>query len=170
MRRKALLNCFRGWFVGGRGDVYIGRRVEVAKGRRRVYGQSLVEFALICPVFVMMVMGVVDLGRVFYTYEALANASREGARYCALHAHDLYASNQSSATSSRVLDEVNGTVANVSVFGSAVGQPACDTAISSGSLVTVSAQATFTPITPIIANLFPGGTITITASASMMMQ
>jgi len=170
MRRKALLNCFRGWFVGGCGDVSIGRRVAVAKGRRRVYGQSLVEFALICPVFVMMVMGVVDFGRVFYTYEALANATREGARYCALHAHDTWASNQSSATSSRVIGELNGTVATPSVYGSAVGQPACDTAIASGSTVTVSASTTFTPITPLIANLSPGGTINVTASATMLMQ
>ena len=137
----------------------------------RVYGQSLVELSLILPVFVMMVMGVVDLGRVFYTYEALANAAREGARYCALHGYDPYQTNVSLGTSDRVLNELGSTVSGVSVTGSP-GSSVCDTsAIEEGNTLTVSASATFTPITPLIAAFFPNHTsVTLTASASMVMQ
>jgi Flp pilus assembly protein TadG len=43
-------------------------------------GQSLVEFALVLPLLVMVVFGVLELGRVFFAYIAITNASREGAR------------------------------------------------------------------------------------------
>jgi hypothetical protein len=47
--------------------------------------QSLVEFAILLPVFILIVLGIFDLGRVIYTYSALHNAAREGARYGIIH-------------------------------------------------------------------------------------
>jgi Flp pilus assembly protein TadG len=44
-------------------------------------GQSLVEFALSSVVLLLLVGGVVDIGRAIYLTEALANAAREGARH-----------------------------------------------------------------------------------------
>lgn len=44
-------------------------------------GQGLVEFALVLPVFFLVVFAVIDLGRVIWANDALANAAREGARY-----------------------------------------------------------------------------------------
>lgn len=43
-------------------------------------GQTLVEFALIIPIFILLLMGVLDLGRAVYAYHTLNNAAREGAR------------------------------------------------------------------------------------------
>jgi Flp pilus assembly protein TadG len=43
-------------------------------------GQSMIEFALILPLFVLIVIGVFDLGRAFFAYIAISNAAREGAR------------------------------------------------------------------------------------------
>jgi Flp pilus assembly protein TadG len=43
-------------------------------------GQSLVEFALILPIFVLLLVGVFDLGRAFFSYIAITNAAREGTR------------------------------------------------------------------------------------------
>jgi len=48
-------------------------------------GQSLVEFAILLPVFLIIVLGIFDLGRVIYDYSALHNAAREGARYGAVN-------------------------------------------------------------------------------------
>lgn len=48
---------------------------------RRQKGQSLVEAALILPILLLLLVGVVDLGRAMSTKIALTNASREGARY-----------------------------------------------------------------------------------------
>lgn len=46
-------------------------------GRR---GQALVEFALILPIFILVVMGIFDLGRAVYGFNTVNNAAREGAR------------------------------------------------------------------------------------------
>lgn len=43
-------------------------------------GQTLVEFALILPVFILLLVGVFDFGRAIYAYNTVLNASREGAR------------------------------------------------------------------------------------------
>jgi Flp pilus assembly protein TadG len=44
-------------------------------------GQSLVEFALSSVVLLLLVGGLVDIGRAVYISEALSNAAREGARH-----------------------------------------------------------------------------------------
>ena len=44
-------------------------------------GQSLVEFALSSVVLLLLVGGLVDIGRAIYIGEALSNATREGARH-----------------------------------------------------------------------------------------
>src|SRR5216110_1565284 len=49
----------------------------------RSRGQSLVEFALILPLFLVFVAACLDLGRVFYANISLNNAAREGAMQAA---------------------------------------------------------------------------------------
>jgi Flp pilus assembly protein TadG len=44
-------------------------------------GQSLVEFALVFPIFLLLLFGLIDIGRFVYTANALNQAAREGARY-----------------------------------------------------------------------------------------
>ena len=57
---------------------YLSRRVR-HQGER---GASLVETALILTfVLLPLLVGMVDLGAAFYSYIAITNASREGARY-----------------------------------------------------------------------------------------
>jgi Flp pilus assembly protein TadG len=46
----------------------------------RVTGQATVEFALASLVFLLIVFGTIDFGRVAFTYSQLDNAVREGAR------------------------------------------------------------------------------------------
>lgn len=49
--------------------------------RRRSAGQALVETALILPLFLTLVMGVVDMGRAVWATTSLNSAAREAARY-----------------------------------------------------------------------------------------
>src|SRR5215207_1881996 len=49
--------------------------------RDRTRGQSLVEFALVIPILLMIFAGAADLGRIFYTYVAIENAAKEGVLY-----------------------------------------------------------------------------------------
>ncbi len=56
---------------------------------RRTTGQSLVEFALLLPVLLLLLVGVFDLGRAFHALITLNNAGREAARYGTLHRTNL---------------------------------------------------------------------------------
>jgi len=50
------------------------------RGPRGTRGQSLVEFALILPVFVVILVGIFDGGRLVFAYNGVNNAAREGGR------------------------------------------------------------------------------------------
>src|SRR3954451_20440555 len=43
-------------------------------------GQALVEFALVLPILLLMIFGIVDAGRLIFTYNTISNAARDGAR------------------------------------------------------------------------------------------
>lgn len=47
------------------------------RGRR---GQALVEFALVFPVFMLIIVALFDVGRAVYAYNTITNAAREAAR------------------------------------------------------------------------------------------
>ena len=53
---------------------------------RRENGQSLVEMALSMTLLLILLAGVVDLGRAFFTFIALRDAAQEGASYAAVYA------------------------------------------------------------------------------------
>jgi Flp pilus assembly protein TadG len=42
--------------------------------------QALIEFALISPVLLLLVFGIIDIGRAVFYYDTLSHAAREGAR------------------------------------------------------------------------------------------
>jgi hypothetical protein len=52
--------------------------LETVAERRR--GQAVVEFALVLPVLILLLLGTVEFGRFFDTYLSLQHAAREGAR------------------------------------------------------------------------------------------
>ncbi|HET9083769.1 MAG TPA: TadE family protein, partial [Candidatus Limnocylindrales bacterium] len=43
-------------------------------------GQALLEFALVLPIFILLLVAIFDLGRAVFAYNTLTNAAREGAR------------------------------------------------------------------------------------------
>jgi Flp pilus assembly protein TadG len=48
-------------------------------------GQAMVEFALVIPVFILLLVGLFDFGRVIWVNDTLATAAREAARYAIVH-------------------------------------------------------------------------------------
>lgn len=62
--------------------------MSTANGRpRRTHferGAAAVEMALVLPLLLLVVGGIIDFGRMFYTQEILTNAAREGARMVAV--------------------------------------------------------------------------------------
>lgn len=47
--------------------------------------QALVEFALVAPIFFLILFGIIDFGRYVYYTQILNNAAREGTRYAIVH-------------------------------------------------------------------------------------
>ena len=47
-------------------------------------GAELIEFALVFPLLLLVVMGIIDFGFLFQRYEVVTNAAREGARVAVL--------------------------------------------------------------------------------------
>jgi Flp pilus assembly protein TadG len=95
--------------------------------KRRSGGQSLVEFALVLPVFLLLLGGIIDFGFMFYSRITVINAAREGAR-SAVTAIDNPTSIPSLVTSS-VTASASGLVpADLSDTATCVGltQVSCD--------------------------------------------
>lgn len=55
---------------------------KVVKDKR---GQSLVEFALVLPVIIFLLMAIMEGGRIFSAYVELQSVARDGARYASIH-------------------------------------------------------------------------------------
>src|SRR5687768_1788226 len=65
--------------------------VQMSSRRSRLVserGQALIEFALIFPLLLLVMLGIVDFGFLFQRYEVLTNATREGARIAVLPGYD----------------------------------------------------------------------------------
>lgn len=45
----------------------------------------MAEFAVVAGLFFMVIIGIIEFGRLFYTHNALTDATRRGARYAVLH-------------------------------------------------------------------------------------
>jgi Flp pilus assembly protein TadG len=104
-----------------------GKRIERATACRRAgfcvsrAGQSLVEFALMLPFLVLLLVGVIDLGRIYFSYMTIVNAAREGARYGAAHPPASTAEVCATGTTTdpilrRVLEESAGSGVNTATM------------------------------------------------------
>jgi PKD repeat protein len=135
-----------------------------------VLGQSTVEFALILPLFLMLVVIALDFGRLFFSYIQLTNAAREATAYAAGNPTDT------TGITARAAQEVNaqgqwgeGALTVTAACADQLGFPidCADSAAGSGTgnTVTVTASEPFTFLTPLIGSFF-GGSLDLNASAS----
>jgi Flp pilus assembly protein TadG len=163
--------------------------VSRRKGGR---GQSLVEFAIVIPVFLFLLFGLIDVVRLVYLNSTLSQAAREGARtgsveasyrgsdddgcgqlggpVCPANDSALVSSIQSAAN--RMMTPF-GTVGTLYIScvaddgtpptGNWTSANTCSNN-SPGSVISVRVTANFTPITPLLGQLL--GT-TLSGSATM---
>jgi Flp pilus assembly protein TadG len=122
-------------------------------------GQSLVEFALIIPLLLLLVMGTVDFGRVFYIKIALQSAAREGAYYLSYNPTDASFTN----TKQAIKNEANNL--GVQVNDADININGCSPCVS-GSPVQVIVRQT---VNLMIFN-FMTGPLNLTSQARMMVQ
>ena len=121
-------------------------------------GAATVEFALFSMFLVLIVCGIVDLGRGFYTAIALNDAVQEGAMFAAF-TDDVAGTDLTAADiEARVVSSTSSPQLSVDdVTVSCVSQAR---AKQSGSRVTVELDHTLDLITPVISDWF-GGSITL---------
>jgi Flp pilus assembly protein TadG len=119
--------------------------VSRARPPRADGGQALVEFSLAIMVFLVMVIGIFDVGRGIYTYNGVAEAAREIARITSTHLGSPV------GTSAETIDRVNvqrgltpgmqnPTISCVDLYGAA-------TTCGSGDYVRVVVTAPYQPLT-----------------------
>jgi Flp pilus assembly protein TadG len=125
-------------------------------------GAAAVEFALVLPVVLLLVLGIVDFGRMLDWQIKLSGAAREGARWVALGQGD---------PTNRVRT-ATGDAGSASV---AVAYTACPSPPPTGASsvnTTVTATRAYTLLTPLrtISGLFGGGlpaSVTLTGTGVM---
>jgi Flp pilus assembly protein TadG len=105
--------------------------------------QALMEAALILPLLLILILGAVDFGRLYYTKIVLTNAAREGANYFATNQEcktSCTFSNCSAGLKAVVVEA--GASSGVTVVASEITLPSvCATPGNSGS-VTVTKSVT----------------------------
>ncbi len=139
-----------------------------AHHRNRSLGQSLVEFALILPIFLLFFAAALDLGRVFYANITLNNAAREGAFQAAL-TPELYVADQpcNQATNRVVCRIQNETTGSMITIAPTDIDMTCSAGCveGAGSLVTVDVRGKFRLITPLLSMVFGGQELNLSSSA-----
>jgi Flp pilus assembly protein TadG len=64
------------------------RRFAMNRGARHIRGQGLVEFALVLPLFIVLLFGIVEFGRAWMTKNVITGAAREAVRRYAVAPYD----------------------------------------------------------------------------------
>jgi Flp pilus assembly protein TadG len=97
----------------------------VVRGER---GVTLVEFALILPLFMMLVLGMVTGGHAYFRKISITDAVREGARYGVTYPADLgNLSAWQNAVKARVVEASGGELKTADVCAELVKAPDADT-------------------------------------------
>lgn len=127
------------------------------KHRKAEKGQSLLEFALIVPILLIILAGVLDLGRLYYAYVAVTDAAAEGASYAAIHpqANERAEVLQRAQEASGALVQIDPTMVQVDCPAVAAGAP-----------ITVTVSYSFTVATPLLNVIVPSGELRLRAVAS----
>ena len=130
------------------------------------------EFALALPIFLLLLVGLFDIGRAVFSYNTLTNAAREGARMAIVN-QDVPTIVQRAKNQSAIV-ELNDPSVVVGFYQMAAdGTPnltePCNL-VAVGCLAVVSFEATYQPMTPIISSfLFPSG-VTFSAKSVLSIE
>jgi Flp pilus assembly protein TadG len=133
-------------------------------------GQATVEFALILPVFLVILAGSVEFGRAFWSYGLLLQAAQEGARQGAVLGS---ATNDTTITTTTQQTAAKGglVISTSNVVISATCSYTSSTSIAAanrtrGNVLTVQTRYPFTPLIPFL----PMTLLNLVTSSSMEIE
>lgn len=114
-----------------------GATVRNASGRarpRKRRGAAAVEFAIVAPVFLLMIFGLIEFGRLVMVQQVITNASREGARAGVLDG----------ATTANVQEVVEDYLETAAISGATIDvTPTPPSSAGFGQPVTVNVSVAF---------------------------
>jgi len=117
-------------------------------------GQSMVEVAIAMPLLILILAGILDLGRAYFTHITISDAAAEGAAYAAIHPRDT------AQTIERAADSSNGLVV---LEPEMVHVDSAD--LNPGNPITVTVEFEYEILTPIMQSFVPEGKIRMRAVA-----
>jgi Flp pilus assembly protein TadG len=131
-----------------------------------------VEFALVLPIFLLLVVSLFDLGRAVFAYNTLTNAAREGARLAIVNQDkQTIVARAKSQTAIVELDDPSVSVNfyQVNADGTPNLASQCNL-VAVGCVAVVKFEATYRPITPIVANIVFGSGVTFEARSVLSVE
>jgi len=145
------------------------KRMDSRKNIQPKFGnataQAVIEFAIVLPLLLLLILGVMDLGRMFYVKMILTNAAREGANYLAYFPED--ANNGYAETFETIYDEASSS--NVEVIASDISFTGCCTrGLPVEVTITKMVDLIFDSSLQTLGLL--GGPVQITSTVKMMVQ
>lgn len=115
-------------------------------------GQTLVEFSLVAVMFIILLLGVVEMSRMVLVYTTISNAAKAGARYAIVHGADRSGSGYDGPSGPGSTTQVETVAKNYASAG-LLNSSNVNVAVSygtggnnPGSTVTVSVTYTYDPI------------------------
>ena len=140
--------------------------------------QALVEFALVMPLLLLLLVGIIDFGRALFVYSEVSNAAREAVRYAAVNSADcneianrarsMFSLAPTNSIGVSILIETPNTSGGFATKG------LCGTVkIATGDRVRVEVSTSVSPFTlqmigPLIGGAFGNLPITYTAARSVV--
>ena len=138
--------------------------LQYLRRHRPSRGQGLVEFAIILPFLMLVLLMAVDFGRVFFGWVGLANASRIGASYAAAHP-DAWGVPGNPGQRDSYLDQIlaDANALNCTLPGT-IPDPVFPGGTDLGDSAHVTLTCDFALMTPLVSQIL-GGTVTIRADS-----
>lgn len=117
--------------------------------RRMRRGAAVVEFALVAPIFILLVFGMIEYGRMVMVQQVLTNAVREGARKAVLDGADPTAIKQG------VVDYLTSGNVRGATTSMVTLNPANPDTAAGGTAITVSISIPFANVSWLPVGMFP---------------
>jgi len=129
--------------------------------RRDLRGQTLVEFALILPIFVLLLVGILDFGRAVYGNNTIQNAAREAVRVAIVDQNVTVI--EAEAIQHAVALGIDAADVDVNFLDPDYTTGDCTVTPDIGCIVEVEVRYAYTAATPLLGNIV--GTINMAGSS-----
>jgi len=136
-------------------------------------GQAIVEYALVLPLIFLLVFGLVDFGRLFFTVLTLQNALRVAGRYAVTgnHLPDPVNPGQTISRLASITQVAQQNAMGIDVSGLQISSQTSGGAAGTGAggpgdTLKLSLTYNLTLLTPVIGQFFPAGVYSFTVNTS----